>query len=278
MCGGALFERTRLGASPTALGHRLIDAARGVIAGADYIQRMIERESRAPAEPTPIRFGSVQTRMTAAWTQLLRAEFGDVAAASEVGLPPRALLELVSSGKLDACVVFECDGAPLVWPENVQHRVLQNVDPSFIALPAEHPLADRMELRLTDLADEDWVALPPNETGEFAVFWSCCIAAGFTPRVISQTTDVTTLFELVTRGAVLVCQADSREAPGYVVRKLDEPRLDAQRHLAWGDGMAETTLRRLWDCTRRALAMQVDNNPAYATWVAEHPEAFPDLD
>lgn len=123
MCGASLFERTRSGAVPTALGDQVIGTARGIIAGADYLQGLFVREAHRAkgVAATSIRVGSVQTRMTAAWTEALRAAFGAVAPASDVGLLPGALLRLVSGGKLDACVVFESDGAPLAWPNNVRH-------------------------------------------------------------------------------------------------------------------------------------------------------------
>lgn len=274
-CGGRLFERTRAGVVPTALGHRVIGVSRGVLAGVDYIQGFInERDPGDDATVVPPRVGSVQTRMTGAWTQSLRDEFGTVAPLAEVGLLPSVLLDMVSTGQLDACIVFECDGAPLKWPDTVHHRTLQEVEPAFVALPATHPLTARDGLRLVDLADEEWVTFPPNETGELNVFLSCCAEAGFTPRIISQTTDVTTMFDLVTRGAVLVCQADSREGPGYTVRPLGEPRMNTRRLLAWRHGLPEATVHRLWDCTVRALRTQFDNNPSYARWSRAHPEAY----
>ena len=68
-------------------------------------------------------------------------------------------------------------------------------------LPVGHRLAGRAELRLADLADEDWV-LAPRETWppwhdrydrEFA-------AAGFTPRVVQRAGGVSNLLGLVAAG------------------------------------------------------------------------------
>lgn len=69
-----------------------------------------------------------------------------------------------------------------------------------VVLPADHPLADRTEIPLGDLAHETFAILNPSESQFAREIWSRCLGAGFTPRVSQQVNEATSLVSLVAAG------------------------------------------------------------------------------
>src|SRR5436305_1753227 len=69
-------------------------------------------------------------------------------------------------------------------------------DPMYLALPREHPLAERSTLRLEDLSEEPWVQTSRTSPCARHVVRSCH-AAGFEPRVSFESDDYQTVQGLV---------------------------------------------------------------------------------
>jgi DNA-binding transcriptional LysR family regulator len=68
-------------------------------------------------------------------------------------------------GDLDLAVTFDYRHAPQPAPGGI-HRQLIRTDPVLIVLPASHPLADREDLDITDLAHEAWITTPVDQLGQ----------------------------------------------------------------------------------------------------------------
>jgi DNA-binding transcriptional LysR family regulator len=91
-----------------------------------------------------------------------------------------------------------------------------------VALPAEHPLASKRALRLTDLRHEDWVQTSASSPCARHVVRSC-LAAGFEPNVTFESDDYETVQGLVAAGvgvALIPRLALTRVHQGIVVRAL----------------------------------------------------------
>lgn len=96
-------------------------------------------------------------------------------------------------GTADLVLTSDDPGLPAIeW-----RRLL--VEPLQLAVPPNHPLAGRREVRLADAADETFILLRPGyglrDTTE-----ELCTQAGFTPRVGFEGEEVETLRGLVTAG------------------------------------------------------------------------------
>src|SRR3954471_15395882 len=103
---------------------------------------------------------------------------------------------LLKSGELDLILGFdsriraEVDGI-------VREHLLS--DPMFLVLPADHPLARKRNLRLSDVADDPWIA--GATTCECTRLISrACAAAGFEPRIAFETDDYTAMQGFVAAG------------------------------------------------------------------------------
>lgn len=72
-------------------------------------------------------------------------------------------------------------------------------EPLDVVLPPGHPLADRPELHLTDLVDEDWISVEVGWPVD-DVLTSLALISGTTPRIVQRINDFSVTEELVADG------------------------------------------------------------------------------
>jgi LysR family transcriptional activator of glutamate synthase operon len=113
--------------------------------------------------------------------------------------------------------------------------------PLVLAVPPGHRLAKRDEIRLEEVADEDFVMLRPSwelrtQTGEL------CRAAGFTPRAAFEADDLSVVRGFVASGlGVAVVPADGAAGSRLALRQVMIADHGARREV----GLAWRTERRL---------------------------------
>ena len=108
-------------------------------------------------------------------------------------------LAALRAGELDLALVEGAFGQP-VEPEGIELVHLLD-DPMYLALPQDHPLADRSRIRLRDLADEAWIGGTPDSVCACNRLTSrACEAAGFQPRLAFESDDWTAVQGLVAAG------------------------------------------------------------------------------
>ena len=72
---------------------------------------------------------------------------------------PDEATRLVVAGHLDIALVNDWMNAPLVLPDGVQRLLIMH-DPVDLAVPTDHPLAERSSVELTELSAEPWITWP----------------------------------------------------------------------------------------------------------------------
>jgi DNA-binding transcriptional LysR family regulator len=72
---------------------------------------------------------------------------------------PDEAIRLVVAGHLDIAVVNDWMDAPLVVPDAIE-RLLIMSDAVDLAVPADHPLAQRTSVEITELCAEPWITWP----------------------------------------------------------------------------------------------------------------------
>lgn len=72
-------------------------------------------------------------------------------------------------------------------------------EPLDVVLPPGHPLADRPDVHVTDLADEDWISVEVEWPVD-DVLTSLALVSGTTPRIVQRTNDFSVTEELVADG------------------------------------------------------------------------------
>lgn len=134
-------------------------------------------------------------------------------------------------------------------------------------LTADHPLADRTEIGLAELANESWTDVPGD--GCFHdCFTTACAHAGFTPARVYET-DTASSVHLVQAGrAVGLCRATFPNTAGLVTRPLAGTPL-RWRHLLGWHSAARTAdgAPAFFELARAAHAEAAEGNDSYADWL-----------
>ena len=230
--GTTLIVRDRGGVRPTAAGASLVEHAEGIFgrieaAEADLAAVLGIRGGRLRMASFPSAGATLMPLAIARFREL----HPDVALTLAEG-EPEEIAPRLRAAEFDLALLFEFPGARERHGARLRTKPLLD-DPMLVALPAEHPLADKPALSLADLRDEDWVQTSATSPCARHVVRSC-LAAGFEPKVTFESDDYETVQGLIAAGvgvALIPHLALTHVHPGIVVRAL-APRSPARRVVA----------------------------------------------
>jgi DNA-binding transcriptional LysR family regulator len=273
--GGPLFERDRRGARPTALGELVLDRARVLLPAVKGLQEEATRLAGTGTAMSRFRVGAVSGDVIlGGLVQRLTTDQPDARISTHASYEADELAEMVSGGRLDYALVGVCGNAAPSVGEGLVWRTVA-VDPVFVLFPQAHPLAERAEVNLADLADALWAAQPGDGEGCFGdCFAAACARAGFTPRKMYET-DHTSCLDLVEGGhAVALCRPTFRAVAGLVMRPLAQAPLSWRQLLGWHpDSAAALFGERVLAHASAAYTDSVQRRPDYAAWL-RHNRSF----
>ncbi|GIG59355.1 transcriptional regulator [Longispora fulva] len=266
--GGAVFDRTPHGVLPTPAGLEILTRARRVLADVDRMWTGAAEILGQLASP-PARVGGVLGAFTDALVPASEA-VGDAPVTSHGDPSVSRLVDALAAGQLDAAVLHEFPGFTLRLPPSLATRHLIT-EPIFVGLDENHPLAQRPELDLADLAPRDWALPRADDGGLHASFHRACADAGFTARVRHWTGDSASVAPLLEAGAVCGLYPTTFVQPGIRALPLTGAPLRRRVLLAWRrdsfvDGRTEEFMAHLF----RSYAAIVHRRPAYRAWWARH--------
>jgi DNA-binding transcriptional LysR family regulator len=243
--GAPVLTRSSRGVTPTAVGLVLLREAHAVLAQAERAADAVHRAARG--ETGVLRVGFLTTVAHDLMPPIVRAftEQDRGIALHTEDLTIAALVGGVRDGRLDAGL----SRPPLV--DDVVTELLFDEQVAAV-LPAGHPLADRDELTLADLAAEPWVLTPRSSWPPWHRKYDADFAAaGYRPRVVQRGTTPQALLALVAAGVGvtrLPLSSRSLRVDGVAFVPLAGER--AQVVLVTRPGPANPALRAL----REALA------------------------
>ena len=231
--GARLLERIPRGVRPTEAGQLLVRHADAILG------RLALAEAEL-AELLDVRRGSLRLgAFPSAWIDLVAralARFDEQHPEVEVTLrevnADEGLVGL-DEGELDLVVSFAYSIAP-VPAADAHGRTELLDDPMYVLLGRDHPLAGRAGITLADLREEPWVQFTrgPASHELFRAF----AAAGYEPRTVLETDDLSAIQGLVAAGVGLTLvpgMALPVLRPGLVARSLGG-ELPARRvHAMW---------------------------------------------
>jgi DNA-binding transcriptional LysR family regulator len=219
--GATLVVRDRKRVRPTAAGAALLDHADTILAAIEAAEAELDavlgiRAGRLRVASFPSAGSTIMPLAVA----LFRARHPGVSLSLAEG-EPEEIAPRIRGGELDLALLFQFPG--------VRERLgtgLRTVDlledPMDVALPAQHRLAEKRALRLTDLSGEDWVQTSASSPCARHVV-RLCLAAGFEPNVTFESDDYETIQGLVAAGvgvALIPRLALTNVHPGIVIRSL----------------------------------------------------------
>lgn len=271
--GGRLFERSRTGLEPTALGGQVIARARTVLSELDTLFGDLHAAD-GPAETLGL--GCVHLACVAS----IVARVGEALPERDVSLriePSSILLgDALNRGHLDAALLGIMEGFDITLTAPVVTRTLVPKYPIFVTLAEHHPLARQPEIRLADLHDEHWIGPPGADDGSLASLRASCRAAGFEPKVRYEAPSGAANPLVAAGQAVRLVDPSWPPHPGTVVRPLaGEPQI-AKLIVAWRrDRLTTESATALYKGLAAAYLEHVGNNPSFKTWWQTHPEVHP---
>ncbi|MCI2417821.1 LysR family substrate-binding domain-containing protein [Saccharopolyspora sp. K220] len=139
----------------------------------------------------------------------------------------RVVLRLVDWTDPTAGLADGTSDVAFVWrpvrPRDISTRTLRR-ERRVVAMPDDHPLADRAEIPFNDLLDEPFIALPP-EAGELRDFWLASDARGGRAPVIGAVAgSADEVFEAIAAGlgVVLLAEGNAKlyNRPGITTRPV----------------------------------------------------------
>ncbi|QGK72235.1 LysR family transcriptional regulator [Allosaccharopolyspora coralli] len=223
-----LLERTTRRVELTDAGTVLLETGRRVLAEAEHAETAVRHT--ALGEIGTLRIGFVSSAALTLVPRIvhaLRAKRPGL----HVDLTERTTdrqLDAIDDGSLDVGIVREV-GSPTGL--NI-HELAR--EPLLVALPQTHPLAERESIRLSELADEDFVVFPRGQVSRlYDHIAALCHHAGFRMRPSQQAVQFPTILGLVAAGTGIAVVPDSLrhlQLPGLVYARLDDP--EAVSHLA----------------------------------------------
>jgi DNA-binding transcriptional LysR family regulator len=255
--GATLVVRDRRSVRPTAAGATLVEHADAIFAQVqaaedDLAAVLGVRGGRLRVASFP----SAGATLIPLAVATFRERHPDVALTLAEG-EPEEIAPRLRAGEFDLALLFEFPGVRERAGVGLRSVTLLE-DPMHVALPAEHPLAERPALTLAHLRHEEWVQTSASSPCARHVVRSC-LAAGFEPHVTFESDDYETVQGLVAAGvgvALIPRLALTRLHPGIVVRAL-APRSPARKVVAAtaaGAGVApaaKTMVRVLGDVAKR---------------------------
>jgi DNA-binding transcriptional LysR family regulator len=263
--GNPLFARDGSGARPTALGALVLTHAQNILAMHDDLMRDVRR--RDPDDDlSTLRLGSTPSPLTAAMV----TAGGGLLPGTEVSLHVSAeeeMLELLATGRLEFGLGVDYPGYELPIPLGLAEAVLA-IQPVFVLLSKEHPLAERAEVPLEALAGEQWFPGEGKDIRMRAQFHEACRRAGFSPRRVQRMNDNIS-FPLIGQGhGVSLCHPLAAERDNVVVRPLAGDPMWVRQRLIWPTrGALVEHAPRLRDALITAHRSAAENSPTYRAWL-----------
>lgn len=264
--GNPLFARDGSGARPTALGSVVLNHAQNILALHDDLMRDVRRRD-ADDDLSTLRLGSTPSPLTAAMVTAAR----ELVAGTEVSLhisTEEEMLELLATGRLEFGFGVDYPGYELPIPLGLAEAVLA-VQPVFVLLSRDHPLAEQVEVPLEALADEQWLPGEGKDIRMRAQFHDACRRAGFSPRRVQRMNDNIS-FPLIGQGhGVSLCHPLAVERDNTVVRPLAGDPMWVRQRLVWPTrGALVEHAPRLRDALVTAHRTAAENSPVYRAWLA----------
>lgn len=160
--GQRLLERQGRGIRLTDVGDLLAEHAGRLLRQVELVETDLADHRGAVAGALSVAaFATAARGLLPPMLQSLRHRHPDLSARL-VELEPHESIAQLRHADVDIAVVQDWPEEPLTIPDGISSAPLLE-DVLDVALPARHPLADRSEVTLDALRDEDWVAWPSDE-------------------------------------------------------------------------------------------------------------------
>jgi len=247
--GAKLFERAKRRVTLTAAGRTLLEEARAILEHVARTERKVAHVASGGADRLEIgflgaaMFGDVMSPLLARFHQA----WPNVPLMLEQ-MSTEAQLEALCEGRLD--IGFARPPNPELLPPGIVARRVQH-EQLLVALSSDHPLARRGRIEIAALKNEPFV-IPTRHLspGIHDKVRELCAHAGFSPRVVMEVHQVTTVISLAAAGigvAVVVAGVRRASIPGLAFVEIADEGAFIDLLLIHRDGDMTAAVRNFID-------------------------------
>lgn len=269
--GGSVFVRDRNGARSTELGDLVLRHARVLLPAmatlTDDVQRLV---NSSDGDPGALRVGVSGTGLGGLFVNRLHSALPGSEVTTVLPRGGNDLSGALACGTIEVAVTGMCSDAPPPASESVTWTRV-STDPMFVLLHERHEYADKPEVTLAELAEEQWLSVPDHGCLE-SCFVSACVRAGFAPSAIGEADWNTAVDQVRTGRAVALVEPGQPDPPGVRAVPLTGAPLRRTHYLGWRRdvrGLLDTEL--IEDAAFRAHRDSVERSPQYGLWLERHP-------
>lgn len=246
--GVTLFERTNRRVQLTPAGRTLLEEGKHLIADFMTVADAARRAARGETGSLTVAFAaSVMFLALPSIIQTFRQQFPNVRL---------ELRELPTGPQLSALRAGELDIGFLRQPPRDAELVTETMmkENLVLAVSKRHELAGRKKLRLTDVANEDFVLFPRDlAPGLYAHVLAVCAEAGVHPRIVQTSRELYTTISLVEAGLGVTIIPESVQQMGWRgVRyyPIESPSAVTRIDAAWRSDNRSTILPAFLEIAR----------------------------
>jgi len=248
--GQRLLERQGRGVRLTDVGTLLAGHAKRLLEQVELVETdLADHRGAVAGELSVAAFATAARGLLPAVLGLLRQRYANLAVRL-CELEPVEALTALGHGDVDLAVVQDWPEAPLVLPADLSSAQLLE-DTLDVALPADHPMADRARLTVDELCDEDWVSWPSDQ---LCHGWlrTTLRANGLVPRIPYTAAEHSTQLAIVAAGlgAAVIPRLGREPTPRGVRFVALHPAPRRRVSVVW---RTSTTDRPACRAARRAL-------------------------
>jgi len=252
--GVRLLERSSQHVSLTPAGEVVLVHARSVLQGIDKLAEAATQADRGSLGT--LRIGFISHAAHECLPRIMRS-FLRTCPGVEVEFH-----KFLATQQYETLLANEVDVA-LLRPLYSDARVLSQVisrSSFLVAIPEGHPLANRQEISMADLAAETFVTLPSQVGASFhSEILGYCERAGYVPHKVKEASDLQALIATVGSGiglAIVPESVTSLRAYGVVYKPLSDLDTRAEMIVAWRRDDNSKLVNSFIDC-----ALQEFNSP-----------------
>lgn len=191
-----LFERSTRSVALTPAGRSFLPHARRMLDELDLGFRSVSAASTGEYGHVTIGFSGALNHLTLPpLTRSARHRYPGIALSLVHQVVTEQALRQLQSGEIHLAFV----GLPVQAPD-VRTRSIAR-EPLGAILPSDHPFADKVQIDLSELAQDDFVALPTHLGSSLReTMIQACLAKGFRPKIVQEVVDPYLVLSFVAAG------------------------------------------------------------------------------
>lgn len=268
-----LFERTRRGVALTPAGHALLEKVEPLLRTVSRLPEHMKAVALGQTGSVRIAFNglAMATVLPGILREFHRRHSGIRLELNES--PTSAQLATLAAGDVD-CGFLHPDS---VTPGLMTHLLLR--ERNGVLLPADHPLAEKPDLRLRDLRDTPFVLFPRiHNPGFYDRMLVAFSRAGIAPRILEEVWPRANGIGFVRAGmgATFMCPSEVRQLPpeGMRFRTLEGPAPESRLVLGWNaTGTISPALQAFLDIARAFAGVPLSSTSMRKTHGRSNPGA-----